>query len=196
VKKSPCLSGGDPENKKPAYPDKYLGEEQKKEFAKHPWLLGLLGSDVMLLLLFLTLYKARRLVPAEDYREMRSLWLGLILPATLMSIVVFIFGTNHHIQWVCKTISLFSSCWLFFLMMKLREDGYVRHKILQGKARNWVSSVLVGSILFVTSIYLVMPRFFETGYELVTTMLASILGFCLSGHLFKLAYIAKNRELK
>ena len=118
-------------NKESTDTKKSISAKQKEELEKHPWLLGLLGADVMLFLFFITLFKARKLVPKDDYQEMQNLWFGVTVPTVLLIIIVSIFGTGLTAKWASNVVSIFASCWLVLVVFRLRNDGYLRQIVLR-----------------------------------------------------------------
>lgn len=183
-------------NRKSGDTKESISAGQKKIFEKYPWLLGLLGSDVMLFLFFITLFNAKKSVPENDYREIRNLWIGVIAPTILLSVVATIFGVNHVGKLISSAVSIFASCWLILVIFKLNKDGYIRQKILVGHARSRLPAIVVGFIFFFMGVYMLILNNFENGYELVATNLASIFSFFVAGYLFKLAFLSSKGDAK
>lgn len=163
-----------------------------KKNKKYHWLAGLLGSDAALFFYFLTLFKLKKVVPAEDYREMRAVWLGCVLPAALMVISVLVLGVNNQSQIVCKFLATLASAWLIFSMFRLKSSGYVVRHMFKPGGRGRGTLAALGLFFFAVGLYLLLTPSFLGGYELVSYMLAAMLGFMTSGLLLRFALI-KNQ---
>ncbi|PUE06474.1 hypothetical protein B9Z51_16905 [Limnohabitans sp. T6-5] len=161
------------------------------ENEKNSWLYGLFGLDIILFLYLLFFWNAKKHVPAEEYSKYRAIWI-LSIGASLLSVVIFNFLDKYIAMYLCQVMVLFSSAFLFLMMLKIQEGSFLGRILICGPLKKRLLSKITFFIFIAISVYLFTAIKEESMGSIFKWYMAVCSCFIVSGRLAGLLWFRKH----